>query len=296
MTDESKIPIDGTVNHPKPVHRVSVRGGFSDRNGIKPENTTMQMKSFDTRTRTQMINLMDRLVQSYLHSNDERVVPGFVYDINSNIYTREIGNGYTLSSTLKLIDETLRADDYDSVLTVIEYVSRRMDSDFHLDGLVYEMFNDLFQREYVGYRFIDGMITPITAKEEAEAIEEAIKGSDEAIRIHLRKALNNISDRETPDYENSIKESISAVEAECCRIVGKKATLGDALKMLEDAGIVIHKALRGAFNNLYGYTCDAKGVRHAGDLGGANATFAEAQFMLVSCSAFINYLKTCGAD
>lgn len=57
----------------------------------------------------------------------------------------------------------------------------------------------------------------------------------------------------------------------------------------------IHGALKEAFKKLYGYAGDGKGIRHAGDLGGPESTFAEAQFMLVSCSAFINYLMICRA-
>ena len=49
------------------------------------------------------------------------------------------------------------------------------------------------------------------------------------------------------------------------------------------------------FHKLYNYSSDAKGIRHAGNLGGTDSTFAEARFMLVSCCAFINYLKTCQA-
>ena len=45
-----------------------------------------------------------------------------------------------------------------------------------------------------------------------------------------------------------------------------------------------------AFNMLYGYTSDANGIRHAGNIGGPSSTFEEAKFMLVSCSAFVNYL------
>ena len=54
--------------------------------------------------------------------------------------------------------------------------------------------------------------------------------------------------------------------------------------------IKLHGALKSAFNSLYGYTSGAKGIRHA-LLEEANLTFDEAKFMLVSCSAFINYLK-----
>ena len=102
-----------------------------------------------------------------------------------------------------------------------------------------------------------------------------------------------LGDRTSPDYENSIKESISAVEALCeilTGITGKEASLGKLLKKLEDNGVVIHAGLKAAFNMLYGYTSDANGIRHAGNIGGPSSTFEEAKFMLVSCSAFVNYL------
>ena len=40
------------------MHKVSRRGGFSDRNGIKPENVEIQLKDFDERTRVQIFNLI----------------------------------------------------------------------------------------------------------------------------------------------------------------------------------------------------------------------------------------------
>ena len=108
-----------------------------------------------------------------------------------------------------------------------------------------------------------------------------------------------MADRENPDYENSIKESISAVEAICEIITllhGKEATLGNMLKHLEDKGVYIHPALKSAFNILYGYTSEASGIRHAKNLGGEDSTFAEAKYMLVACSAFVNYLIALNAD
>ena len=141
------------------------------------------------------------------------------------------------------------------------------------------------------YRFVDGLITPITNDIEIDAINEAIATKYDVVNGHIHKAIKLLSDREHPDYENSIKESITAVEAMCEIILGqKKATLGEALKHIENAGVPIHGALRSAFGILYGYTSDANGIRHAGDIGGAGATFAEAKYLLVSCSGFVNYL------
>ena len=76
----------------------------------------------------------------------------------------------------------------------------------------------------------------------------------------------------------------------CSIMVGKNATLGETLDLLEKNKIRIHPALKSSFNKLYGYTSDGNGIRHSGNLGGENSTFAEAKFMLISCSAFINYL------
>lgn len=114
----------------------------------------------------------------------------------------------------------------------------------------------------------------------------------------IHQANKLLSDRDNPDYENSIKESISAVEAICEIITdakGKETTLGAILKKLDKNGIVIHKALLSAFSSLYGYTSDANGIRHAGDFDGPTASFEEAKFMLVACCAFINYLTDVSA-
>ena len=40
--------------------KVSKRGGFSDRNKIKPENTEIQLKEFDKRTRVQLQNMISQ--------------------------------------------------------------------------------------------------------------------------------------------------------------------------------------------------------------------------------------------
>jgi hypothetical protein len=98
-----------------------------------------------------------------------------------------------------------------------------------------------------------------------------------------------LSNKGKPDYRNPIKESISAVEALCKTINNdEKATLGVALKSLEKKGLM-HPALTSAFSSLYGYTSDAQGIRHA-LTEKSNLSSADARFMLISCSAFINYV------
>lgn len=108
----------------------------------------------------------------------------------------------------------------------------------------------------------------------------------DSVRIHIETALHCLSDKTNPDYRNSIKESISAVESACILIDGNKtATITSALAKLPQ----IHPALSKAFSAMYGYTSDAGGIRHA-LLEEESLTYDDARFMLVACSAFANYL------
>ena len=107
----------------------------------------------------------------------------------------------------------------------------------------------------------------------------------------MKSALEHLSRRGNPDYRNSIKESISAVESIAKEITDNpKATLGAALSKLE-RDQKLHPALKQGFSNIYGYTNDEGGIRHA-MLEEPNLTASDAKFFLVSCASFINYLKS----
>ena len=143
--------------------------------------------------------------------------------------------------------------------------------------------------EKSAYRFVNDKITPIVNSEEIEAIEKAIDKESGPVKEHLNSALEKLSDRKKPDYRNSIKESISAVECLVREVVGEKGTLGDLLKIV-DKHVQIHPALRDSFKKRYGYTSDEDGIRHS-LMEDSKADFEDAKFMLVTCSAFVNYVR-----
>jgi uncharacterized protein with PIN domain len=152
--------------------------------------------------------------------------------------------------------------------------------------------DEVLRCELAAYRFLEGKIVEITDEKEIAALEEALRARDRfsPSAAHLQRALELLSDRQNPDFRNSIKESISAVEAAARTITGDEAaTLGDALKALERKHD-LHKALKEGFLKLYGYTSDENGIRHAmteePSVGGA-----EAKYFLLSCTSFVNYLK-----
>lgn len=150
--------------------------------------------------------------------------------------------------------------------------------------------NKIFLEENIGYRIINNQVVDITNEEEIGEIEKAMDSIFDTVNNHFEKALLFYSDRKNPDYKNSIKESISAVESMCCIICEEKVELGKALGKLEKNGIYIHGAMKNGFQALYGYASDESGIRHGG-IEDKEVTEEDAKFMLVTCSAFVNYLK-----
>lgn len=182
---------------------------------------------------------------------------------------------------------------YDFIDEFYKKVIRVICTDFHEDIYVSDI-NEALEKGNSGYRFISGIFSPITSQTEISEIEAAANDDQySGASFHISEALRMLSDKQNPDYRNSIKESISAVESVAKTITGKpNANLGDALKELE-RNKNMHSGLRKGFDGLYGYTNDKEnGIRHAYLDDKTEITIADAQYFLVSCSAFVNYLKT----
>lgn len=154
--------------------------------------------------------------------------------------------------------------------------------------------NKEFARLNYAYRIVDHYIVEITSEEEIKTVEKAIASNSDNVRVHLTSALELMSKRTNGEYRSSIRESISAVENWCRQYTGE-STLGKALNKLKDKNDVIHPKLRTALEQLYTYTNqEDTGIRHALMVEDGNYTpsMDEAVFMIVTCSAFINYLNS----
>ena len=271
---------------------------FSQRYGYKPIKNIVQIKTIDDELRISLWNALDSFYWS-------KVKPQYILDGETNRHVlwllQHIWSEYfklpldTIGSSWAPVYKYLRnyyfSCSWNEVYDFIEFVANHYYNDSVNDSFRKEC-SRVLKREVSGYRFIGDTITQITAEEEVIEIAEALQGERalETVVTHLKSALNLFSDRQSPDYRNSIKESISAVEAMSNLIAGKdKATLGEALKKITDK-VALHPALYKSFNNLYGYTSDADGIRHA-LLEESKLDSEDAKFMLVACSAFINYLK-----
>jgi hypothetical protein len=148
--------------------------------------------------------------------------------------------------------------------------------------------NTVLENESSGYRFIDDYITPIIDNVEIKEIEEALECKYSGVKRHLSSSLELLSDRENPDYVNSIKESISAVES-ILNILSE--TTNVALnKSMNNLPFEMDKNFKAGMVRLYSWTSSADGIRHGVTGEEIQSAFEEAKYMLVSCSAFINYL------
>lgn len=195
------------------------------------------------------------------------------------------GQFYNEKDYNRLREWFFKAEWYD-VYELLEFIAEISEPEFQ------EICNNYLKKEFSAYRFVSGNLVELNSKEEVIEIEKTLKSSDKfaPVQIHIKTALKLISDKKSPDYRNSIKESISAVESLCKIIINdESATLGAALTAIERKHN-LPKSLKSGFSSIYGYTSDNGGIRHGLLNGDVEITFDEARFMLIACSAFINYL------
>lgn len=221
----------------------------------------------------------------------------WVYFLNERAANFSNGRTYHVVATVFIEDKSNAwYKKLDIIEKTIQYL-RNFDAKNHkfysVASNFIKLLNSAFERLNFAYRIINDEIVEITSEQEIKTIETAIDNSARNVKMHLNRALELYAQRPDGDYRNSIKESISAVEAFCREKTGEN-TLGKALNKLEKNGIVFPDVLKHAFDKLYAYTNQPDaGIRHAlmDDTGVYTPKAEEAIFMLVSCSAFINYLN-----
>ncbi len=263
---------------------------FSQRMGFKPVKDIIQVNSIDADLRNSIWNDVYTAIYEMGTALTFIDFPAFLQDIWKYYFKEPIDgiNVRDIGNTMQLIRvyffQCKWYEVYDFIQFIVEY--------FPVESLIQNFIqtcNATLSRELSAYRFVENKLVPVTSEQEIAEIEAALAVS-KRFTPHLECALEFLADRKTPDYRNSIKESICAVEAICKLITGNsKATLGEALRLLENKLGKLHPSLKNTFNSLYGYTSDAEGIRH-GMLGESSLDVEDAKFMLIACSAFINYL------
>lgn len=269
---------------------------FSERMGLK-DPSTLQINSMDDRLKTHLWNTIFEFLfeeeHNTLYGEDYKKTKPKTQKLIRNLWKFQLGNDIDsipvpISSIVRKIKENFKSREYNSVYDFIEYLIAHVNR---------KSFNDAINKTLAnggsGYRVIAGQVSPITNEYSQDEITKGITQSKKhglkGVATHLDTAVRFLRNSGNPDYRNSIKESISAVESISQSISGKN-TLGSALiKIQKQKLITIHPALQEGFNKIYGYTSDEGGIRHA-LLNEDKLEQEDAIFMLVSCSAFVNYL------
>lgn len=270
---------------------------FSQRYGYSPIEKAFQRESIDSALRTKLWNILKLTIWDlYDHHNfkyhqDSQRILHLVQRLWFHYFNRDLDDlpsfigEYRQPGVYDFLKEYFFKCEWYEVYDFLEEIAN--DKSNLVSKKTQDWINSTLEEYNAAYRFVGTEIAEITDKNEIEAIESALSNVDTPVRAHLDTALHLFSNKETPDYRNSVKESISAVEA-ACRLVtdNSTATLGDALKHVKN----LHPAMSQAFSRLYGYTNDASGIRHS-LTEETTITYADAKFMLVACSAFVSYLK-----
>lgn len=267
---------------------------FSDRIGVTEVSDVLQLDGMDASLRNSLWNYLLKTIFSGKWENHPQV-------------SKIICEKY-----FKLPVDTLPSNDFEHqtwlrnyffnnsfqwyhVYNLIEFIADNCNSmryNINSDKFKAEI-NKILEEESVGYRFIGGTLAPISSSEEINSITSAIEDAKEkalyGTKKHIETALVLMAKKPIPDYRNSIKESISSIESIAKQLTGEAGGgLEKAISKL-DSVVHFHGAFKAGLLSLYGYTSDKNGIRHA-ILEETDIGFDEAKFMLVTCSALVNFI------
>jgi len=268
---------------------------FSDRIGVTKPSEVLQIDGISEKLKSRLWNIIRKSIydeaNEYLFNSITLICDDF-FGFNIN-HVKNLPN----DECLVWIFNQYKSEKFKwyDVYNFLEWIGENFRAVNGKENLYsfYEWVNEVLENENAGFRFIDGILVPITNKEELHSIENSIAESKAkkmyGTAKHFETSIELFAKRPDPDYRNSIKESISAVESLVKRLTGETGGGLDKALTLLDNKVKFHGAFKSALSSLYGYTSDESGIRHP-ILEEKEIGFDEAKYMLVSCSAFVNFI------
>jgi hypothetical protein len=182
----------------------------------------------------------------------------------------------------------------DSYLEIFDFITFLI-RDKDCPSKIVETVSQALDKSYSPYRIVGvpPTIVPIVSEEQATMLKADVGAVFDSkfagAKTHLQAALNGFQDS---DHRAVVRESINAVESAVRDFTGdQSAVLSRALRRIIDDG-KMHRALGDAFEKLYAYSSDEKGIRHALVFGeNEKVGFDEATFFVSACAAFVAFLS-----
>jgi hypothetical protein len=214
---------------------------FSQRLGLREVQPALKVDSISKELRNGLWNLLSEFYWSHIridhvwsiaYANEE--LRWLVKTIWADFFKEPLDTMGDWEKNRSRIRKFFFSTSWDEVYDFVDFVVAHASLDFKNVTFIASC-NDLLDRESSAYRFVNRRISPIVGKEEIDEIERAATALQiPSASAHICRALELLADRGKPDYLNSVKESISAVEATARSVTGsEKATLGEALSLLE---------------------------------------------------------------
>jgi hypothetical protein len=257
---------------------------FSQRMGLEPVLPILQIDRISTELRNSLWNLLYEVSSggTYTSSSAKRIWGDFF-----KLPLDELA--IYSSSAMDQIKKKFMAAKWHAIYDLFEFI---LNNFAEFPGIRISV-NAILARESSGFRLVERRFVPISDAIELSAIHDAISSTRESfysnIHEHLKTAISLLAKKPTPDYRNSIKESISAVEGLCKVYTGESSGGIDKAIAKLAKQISLHSQMEEGFKNLYNYTSGKDGIRHP-ILEQSNVGLAEAKYMLVVCSAFVHFV------
>ena len=266
---------------------------FSERHSYTEKRTVVQREELDQDTRVALWNLFyvyNEMIDNS-GSNDSDPANLLARVLWADLLKNPIDDYHSVWRTWGELKESVLNGEWYEVFNLAEYLLGAKPMARFSSELARTLNNEL-ESKLTAYRIIDGKVVPVDSMVEVESLADALDASKSSplagVRHHLTNSIALLSDRAKPDHANSVKESISAVEA-ICELVTGNGVLSKALPKLKDFGIALHPAQVDAWKKMYGWTSDEGGVRHSAATV-PDVDQATAKYMLVTCSAFVSLL------
>lgn len=283
---------------------------FSHRHGYDPEfiNKAVRDEAPKWVRKLYFSKVLEKFTDDGMSSNREKK-PVPVYDLINDILAMndEDPDDYYLSHTpaadvlRNLVMGIPWYRFYDTVETVAEKLIIKGDEENFAWGMqkneslsfsaYRQRVNELFSEYKVDWKMnAAGQLEsplPQFLEEKIQGVEEKLADRFRPARAHYVKARAYALGAHR-DAENSVKESISAIESVCKTFYPGAATLGDALKMMKKDGS-ISPLLIGVVEKFYAYANAEPAVRH-GSHRASSVLEYDAELALHFAAAFIRTL------
>ena len=271
---------------------------FSQAEGIDPLPQPAALGELSQRARTHLWNVVYLLLKKSVRSSSEPDIGGSYitepwktillnYHIDSGNPVDEFHSDS--EDHFEEIKDLFMEGDYNRVFDFLTFVLRHPSVPVEFRPAI----TSALEKGMCAYTVVeDGpTIIPIVLPEQRESIQEAFQvlksGPFEGAQSHLRQSAECIN---KGDLAESVRESIHAVESVArCLAAGAGKSLKPALDALSEK-VDLHGAFKKGIENLYGYTNDEDGIRHALLEEQANVDTEDAVFMFGACASFAAYL------